>query len=412
MQLGVTGASGYVGRALVARALQEGHAIVSLGRRPTATMAHRSADLAAPVSPTLLEGLDAVVHLAANTDGADTSPEQELAFASELAAQAATRGCRMVFLSSQAASPGAPSVYGRTKAAIEASVLGHGGTVARAGMVYGSAPGGLYGVLDRAVRRLPLLPALVWPAPQVQPIHVDDLADGLLRLACGEQKPGVLALAGPPVSFTGFLAEIARQRYGRRPRFLPIPVPALRLLLRIGKSFAGPRLSPARLDSLVALPSLDAKADLARLGLRLRNLEAGLGRPSPRRRGLLCEARRLSRALLGRPPTPALSRRYARAAAALGAPVALDLSTWLGPALLAALDRPDARRESAPGALAWRMALLLRLAETDPSLAERFLREGRRIRRGWMLATVTGAALLELRSRLLWPIARWGAPRP
>jgi len=36
---------------------------------------------------------------------------------------------------------------------------------------------GLFGTLVKVVRRLPLLPTFL-PAPKIQPIHVDDLAEG------------------------------------------------------------------------------------------------------------------------------------------------------------------------------------------------------------------------------------------
>lgn len=412
MRIGVTGASGYIGSALAARALRAGDTVVSLGRHPLqSSIEHRSADLEAAVPEDLLDGLDAVIHLAANTGGQGATPVQELAFARGLAAQAATRGCRLVFVSSQAASPTAPSDYGRTKAAIEADVLASGGVAARPGMVYGSMPAGLFGVLDAAVRKLPILPALHTPTPRVQPIHVDDLADGLLRLAADARWQGVVVLAGEPVSFTDFLAAIARARHGRKARFLPVPVPALRALLQLGGRLAGPRLSPERLDSLVQLPALEAGKDLAQLGLQLRPLEAGLVSSSVRRRGLLREAGRLARALIGRTPTPGLARRYARAASALGAAQPLPLPAWLGPALLSALDRRVDRNRGVPGDLAWRMAMLLRLAETEPRLADRFLRGDARVRRGWLLATLVAAAWLELRARLLWPLARLGVPR-
>ncbi len=412
MRIGITGASGYIGRVVIARARREGHDPVSLGRRPLPlAIEHRALDLESPVPAGLLDGIDAVIHLAANTGGQGATPAQELAFARELATQAASSGCRLVFVSSQAASSSAPSDYGRTKAAIESEVIAHGGVVARPGMVYGSTPAGLFGIIDAAVEKLPVLPALTMPTPNVQPIHVDDLADALLRLACDPQLQGVIALAGQPIPFTDFLAAIARVRHGRRAWFLPVPVPVLRALLRVGGRLAGPRLSPERLDSLVQLPALDASDDLTRVGVQLRTLASGLASSSLRRRGMLREASRLARALLGRAPTLGLVRRYVRAASAMGEAESLPLPGWLGPAMLSALDRRADRSRVLPGSLGWRMNLLLRLAEAEPRLAGRFQREDACMRRGWMLLTLGEAAWLELRARLLWPIARLGVSR-
>src|SRR5690606_42020834 len=74
---------------------------------------------------------------------------QETAFARDLARMAGERGIPMVFLSSQASSPQAPTGYGRTKAAIEAAILPLHAAVIRPGLVYGGEERG-----DRKSTRL------------------------------------------------------------------------------------------------------------------------------------------------------------------------------------------------------------------------------------------------------------------
>jgi nucleoside-diphosphate-sugar epimerase len=105
VRVGVTGATGYIGQALV-RAAPEHWQLVSLGRRPARGVdEHRHADLGQPLPDALIDGLDAVVHLAADTGAGALAPERELAFARELALAARSSGTRLLFLSSQASSP-------------------------------------------------------------------------------------------------------------------------------------------------------------------------------------------------------------------------------------------------------------------------------------------------------------------
>ncbi|MFX5587086.1 hypothetical protein ABTE16_20295, partial [Acinetobacter baumannii] len=78
------------------------------------------------------------------------------------------------------------------------------------GQVYGGAAMGLFGLLVNLVDRLPMLPAFM-PAPLIQPVHVDDLALALLRIAqLPDATPEVHLIAqSQALSFTTFLRAIA-----------------------------------------------------------------------------------------------------------------------------------------------------------------------------------------------------------
>src|SRR5689334_21104208 len=67
MQVVVTGASGLVGSALVASLESEGHDVIRLVRRASANAGERHWDPNGEPDPSLVEGADAVVHLAAQT---------------------------------------------------------------------------------------------------------------------------------------------------------------------------------------------------------------------------------------------------------------------------------------------------------------------------------------------------------
>ncbi len=409
-RIGVTGASGYIGGALTMRAKHDGSEVVALGRRAASGSAEwRVADLAQSPSDELLDGLDGVIHLAADTTGGNRiGAEAELAFARALATQARSRGIVCVFVSSQAASANAPSAYGRSKAAIEAALAELGAISIRPGLVIGGAEAGLFGMLCRLVRSVPLLPRL-WPAPLVQPVHVDDLAAALLLAVAKPALCGrVLAVAGPALPFHQLLQKIARHRVRRRRFSVVIPVPLLHLSLRLARPFLGAGFAPERLDSLVGLPMLQADEHLAELGVCLRPLEAACERGGRGRRAWLEEANALTRGLLGVPAPAGMLRRYVRLLRARGVQHPLHLHELLldHPSLLAALDTPSQRISSAVGSLQWRMSVVLRLAEAEPTLAEQFLLRSDASGSLGLLRSLFGVALLEASGRCQRPLAR------
>ena len=88
---------------------------------------------------------------------------------------------RFVFVSSQSARPDAANVYGRVKWRIEQVLAGDREVSARVGLVYGGPPRAMFGLLSRLTARLPVLP-MIDPWREVQPIHIDEVCEGLLRL--------------------------------------------------------------------------------------------------------------------------------------------------------------------------------------------------------------------------------------
>lgn len=408
--LGLTGASGYVGQAVMRAAAEAGWQVVAIGRHPVErAQAWRFADLDTPPADDLIVGLDALLHLAANTSGEKSSSSLELSFARGLATQARAAGIPMVFASSQAAAPDAPSDYGRTKYAIEQTIAPLGAVVIRPGLVIGGREAGLFGLLVALVRLSPLLPRLL-PRPSVQPIHVDDLSAALLGACTRPDLSGrVLAAAGDAISFDEFLAKIARHRLRVRRLKLPVPVFLLRGALRMAERFLGARFSSDRLNSLIKLPPMDARADLASLNVVLRPLASALNRRGNAVRDLLLEGRALTLALVGAKPPPRLLRRYIYLLHIRGQNEALSLPTRLlsRPAWLAALDTPARRTRAAlPGGLAWRMNVVMRLAESQPELADLFLMMPNRSGRLAALRCFLIAGIRELHILAVAPLAK------
>lgn len=376
MKIAVTGATGYIGARFVAMASAAGHHVVALSRRRPASVECYwiPYELSAHDAPLLPGDTAVVLHLAAST-----SPCEELDSSREIAAarlliNAAERvGAKFVFVSSQTACPDAVTPYGQIKWHIEQLVTEAGGLVVRPGQVYGGRPAGLFGKLLGLVRRFPVLPAFI-PPPLVQPIHIDDLASGLLKAATTiEAGSAVLCLASPaPLSFTEFLRQMAQYRLRLRRLFVPVPTGLILVGARVLNGINGIR----QLRSLLELPVMETRDSLQLLDLQLRPLASGMNRSGDDcRRRLLIEGRTFLCYLLRVAPDQALLRRYVRAIRTLRGGGALDMPVIFVrfPALLALADAGTSPETAWQKEFLWRLDAATVLAEATTEGARRFL---------------------------------------
>ncbi|TCP33353.1 NAD(P)-dependent oxidoreductase [Sphingomonas sp. BK235] len=247
MILALTGATGFVGGALLEQALAAGHEVRALARRAQpgregVTWVSGALDDSAALSA-LASTADAVIHVA----GAVNAPDRPAFAAANIEGTRAVVEAakvwgvaRFVHVSSLAAREPTLSNYGWSKAGAEAVVHESGldWTIVRPPGVYG--PGDMeQRDLFRAARRgvVPLP-----PNGRLSIIHVDDLARLLLTLA-GRPGAGAHALYEPASSdgalrYTDFARAIAAA-VGRRALPLPLPAALLRLAARGDALFRG-----------------------------------------------------------------------------------------------------------------------------------------------------------------------------
>ena len=382
MRIVLTGATGYIGTRLMRLALMRQHHVTVVSRRKPGSVSVDWIPWELSVGNIELPaGTDVVIHLAAQTGMSHKgSSKVEVAAAGVLIEAASKVRSKFIFISSQTARQYSPTAYGRTKWQIEQNVLAAGGKVVRPGLVYGAHTKGLFGVLVDAVRNAPILPAFV-PSPQVQPVHVDDLAEGLLHMAHGIDSPcQVYSIAEPtPVSFTHFLREIASSRLRCCRVFLPVPA---KLIMALCSVIARWRMRPGgidRLRSLFDLPVMETRSDLEQLGLVLRPLSSGMHvSGNVRRKRVLQEGCALLTYVMRDPPGGTLVRRYARMIDQLRDGTALSLPKCVlrWPALLSLIGDSTWGNESAKTEFAWRMDAATLLAEATPMGSARFLGVG------------------------------------
>jgi len=256
----VTGAGGFVGRALCPALRRASWSVVPAGRDETGDIGPET-----DWRP-LLEGVDAVVHLAARVHVIrDEARNPSAAFdranhqaTARLAGQAAEAGIRrFLYLSSvkvhgdhsdrplsAADAPAPTDPYGRSKLAAEQALARHSGRMAtvvlRPPLVYGPGVKGNFLSLLRAVDRgLPLPLAAIDNRRSL--IQVENLADAIR--AALDAPPGVYLPSDRDDVSTAMLVRRVAAALGRPARLFPAPPAILRgLAAAVGKSAAVERL--------------------------------------------------------------------------------------------------------------------------------------------------------------------------
>lgn len=380
MHIVITGAHGYIGRAVLAKARDAGHelTLLSSGGSPAAGAGVVLWRLGQPVPQAVwADPVDAVIHLAhVWHDTAAEADDPNIAGTAMLANAARRAGVkRFVFASSISARPDARNRYGRIKWRIEQTLDRPGEVSARIGLVYGGPAQSLWGLLRRLTQRLPLLP-MIGGGQRVQPIHLSDVADGLVRLAAtpGTARHVVLA-TDPPVTFGRFLEEIAARVHGRRLLLVPVPqwpiLTLLDLMVRIGLPVVGLR---ERVLGLVGITVQPASADLDAIGLKPLALEQGLALEGARDgHDVGAEAAALLRYVRGKPPSSGTLRRYLRGwkRINLGAPV-LPALVRRCPSLLRLCEPFPANSRPRAVAFRARLSAAAMLSEAEPAYDGQF----------------------------------------
>ena len=270
----VTGASGFIGRALVANLSAAGHPVRAAMRHP-ADIFPRDVEVVAVSDLTrsvewraLLKGIETVVHLAGIAHAGPEIAEQTYdrvnrVATAELSIAAQRAGIRrLVFISSisaqtgpaadrvlsEADAPHPTSAYGRSKLAAEQAVRAANVafTILRPAIIYGP---GVKGNMARLVR----LAQSPWPLPfgsfaNCRSILARQNMIGAIHFVLGTPATAgeTYVVADPtPLSLADMIATL-RACDGRRPLLLPVPPGAVAAALRMtGRAAIWERLGGA-----------------------------------------------------------------------------------------------------------------------------------------------------------------------
>jgi uncharacterized protein YbjT (DUF2867 family) len=289
----LTGATGTVGRALLARLTKRGDRVRCLVRDPRRLGVERVrvqialGDLADPPSfRHALRGVDCVIHLAASIrDQPGGSIEELNGVATWRMVRAAERAGvgHFVFFSALEAAPHAPTKFFRAKALAERAVRESGlpHTVFAPSIVY--SPGDPWLTLLRRMSLAPVMPLSGAGRALYQPIWAEDVADcvlAALERAHGGASGDRHELAGPDTLSHERIVRIALRSFGRSRPIVRVPLAVVRRILRATELLLGPAAFATWDEAELLEVSMTARrgtADAEALGVRPQPMAAVVG---------------------------------------------------------------------------------------------------------------------------------------
>jgi len=171
-----------------------------------------------------MEGVDAIVHLAASKSDEPDSYEVNVGGMRNLISACKKFGVkRIIYVSTASAKIAHPGIYGATKKEAEDILMESGipAIILRPSLVYGDGSGGAFGALMMATR-LPIIPVFGDGTWISHPIHVDDVARGIDSALTSTAFTGHSYDVGGPdaISFDELLRAISRDANKSTPHLL------------------------------------------------------------------------------------------------------------------------------------------------------------------------------------------------
>lgn len=278
------GGTGFLGQRIAAALLEEGYALRVAVRRPERARPREGlravrADLHDETAvAAAVEGAAAVVNAAGLylERGGAGFRAFHVEGAARLARLARAAGAaRLVHLSGIGADAASPDAYVRSRGEGEAAVAAAfpGAILLRPSALFGP-DAGLLAVL-RGLVRLPVVPLFGRGEQRLQPVHVGDAAQVVVRILAERQPAPLYELGGPRAYRYAELLRLIARAEGRRPLLLPCPFALWEVAARLAELLPAAPLTRGQV-ALMRRDNLPSPAlpGLAELGIRPRDLEA------------------------------------------------------------------------------------------------------------------------------------------
>ncbi len=273
--IAVLGATGKVGRYLVARLCDEGHEVTAIGRSPDRLAAVDGR------ARTAVADLDTPATLAPALAGAARIVSCAHARYTATVLASLPPGCeRVVLTGSTRRFTALPDPAADAVRAGEAAFLASGapGVMLHPSMIYGPPDDRNVGRVLGLVRRTRVVPLPGGGRHLVQPVFVDDVVAALAAALDRAQALGSpIVVAGPrPITYADMVRACARA-VGRRVAIVPAPAPLLALAARAASALGAPApFDAAEIRRATEDKSFDVSDMQSRLGVTPRPFEDGL----------------------------------------------------------------------------------------------------------------------------------------
>lgn len=222
----VAGASGFVGRALVARLAADGHEVVALSRRGTAVAGAeaRAVDVGdAAAVEAALAGVDVAYYLVHSLEVGDFRARDRRLAGAFGAAAAAAGVRRIVYLGGLGEDPSSEHLASRQEVGVALGAAGVPVVELRAAVVLGAGSIS-FEMLRYLTERLPFMVCPRWVRTAIQPIALADVIEHLVRSV--DVASGVYEVGGAEVTtYRDMIAAYAMAR--GLPKRLIVDVPYL-----------------------------------------------------------------------------------------------------------------------------------------------------------------------------------------
>jgi uncharacterized protein YbjT (DUF2867 family) len=270
----LTGASGFIGSHLLAALRAAGHVPIAVARHDVGEVQTIRADFMQDTDVQVwtprLAGVDAVINAVGILR---ETREQSFECIHSRTPQALFEACaqagvqRVVQISALGADAG-KTAYFRSKHVADACLesLPLEWTIMQPSLVYG--PGGTSARLFTLLASLPLIGLPGKGQQLVQPIHIDDVCNAIVRsLSAHGAVRRTIPLVGPhALAYREFLTRLRTQMGLGKPRFISIPLPLMKLGASLAQHLPGSLLDPETLSMLEAGNVADPQSTAELLG--------------------------------------------------------------------------------------------------------------------------------------------------
>jgi len=220
----VAGASGFVGRALVAALVSAGHDVTALARHPIETAGSRAHAVDVGDERALagaLIGVDVAYYLVHSMAGGGFRTRDRVLAEHFGAAAAAAGVSRVIYLGGLGDEPSSEHLASRHEVGVALAAAGVPVVELRAAVVLGSGSIS-FEMLRYLTERLPFMVCPRWVHTEIQPIALDDMVAYLLTAL--DVSPGVYEVGGADVTtYRDMIGEYARVRGLRRRLIVNVP---------------------------------------------------------------------------------------------------------------------------------------------------------------------------------------------